>query len=301
MEALDRLAALIERNTGTDGTHVTAIPRLSLVRSSRPTEPLHGLAEPSLCIVAQGRKMAMLGEGIYEYDRAKYLLVSADLPVVGHVTEASEERPYLCVRLALDCGMLSAIMLEMAEGARPLSPATPPGLMLTPVTAELVDAMARLVALLDAPRDIGMLAPLAEREILYRLLTGEQQAQARHIAIRDGRLAQINKAIGWIRRNFAEAFRIEAVAAEAGMSASSLHHHFRAVTAMSPLQYQKRIRLQEARRLIVAEGKDAAQAGFSVGYDSPSQFSREYARLFGAPPLRDASRLRADPEYGLVA
>ncbi len=251
---------------------------------------------------AQGRKRAMLGEGIFEYDRHRYLLVSADLPIVGHIVEASADRPYLCVRLALNRKLLSALMLELSGNARlPAPQGTPPGLMLTPVAPELVDAMARLVALLGVPGDIATLAPLIEREILYRPLTGDQHARARHIAVGDGRLSQVNRAIGWIRRNFAEPFRIETVAAEAGMSTSSLHQHFRAVTAMSPLQYQKRIRLQEARRLIMAEGTDAAQAGFAVGYESPSQFSREYARLFGAPPLRDVTRLRSDPEYGLVA
>jgi len=301
MEAIDRLAGLIERYAETDGTHATAIPRLSLVRSSRPTEPFHGVAEPALCLVAQGRKMALLGNQVFEYDRTRYLLISADLPLVGHVAEASPERPYLCVRLGLNRKLLSAMMLEMTNEARAPAAGTPPGLMLTPVAPELVDAVTRLVALLERPDDIAILAPLTEREIFYRLLTGEQSAQARHIALSDGRLAQVNRAIGWIRQNFTAPFRIETVCAEAGMSASSLHQHFRAVTAMSPLQYQKRIRLQEARRLILAEGKDAAQAGFSVGYESPSQFSREYARLFGAPPVRDVSRLRNDADYGLVA
>lgn len=299
MEALDRLASLIERSTGGEGVHETPVPRLALFRASRPTEPVHSVAEPALCLIAQGSKTTMLGEQIFIYDRASYLLISADLPIAGHVTEASEERPYLSVRLTFDLKLLSALMLEMEGDAKPTSDA-PPGLMLTPVSDELVDAMVRFVSLIDTPRDIPVLAPLIEREILYRLLTGEQHALARRIATSDGRLAQINRAIGWIRQNFTNPFRIEAVCAEAGMSASSLHQHFRAVTAMSPLQYQKRIRLQEARRQILAEGKDAAQAGFSVGYDSPSQFSREYARLFGAPPIRDVARLRG-ADYEMVA
>lgn len=301
METLDRLASLIERYTGHDGTHQSPVPRLALFRASRPTEPLHALAEPALCVIAQGGKTTVLGDQIFVYDRASYLLISADLPLVGHVTQASEAEPYLSVRLTFDLQLLSAVMLEVMGSTRPPVADTPPGLMLTPVSPELVDAIVRLVALLDKPQDIPMLAPLIEREILYRLLTGEQHALARHIAISDGRLAQINRAIGWIRRNFAVPFRMETVCAEAGMSASSLHQHFRSVTAMSPLQYQKRIRLQEARRLILAEGKDAAQAGFTVGYDSPSQFSREYARLFGAPPIRDVARLRDGADYELVA
>ncbi|MBP2231762.1 AraC-like DNA-binding protein [Azospirillum agricola] len=256
---------------------------------------------------ATGRKQVMLGERVLFYDAAEYLVVSVDLPVVGQVVEASPERPYLCLRLDLDPAMLGALMMEAGLDGRDGGglPAgdreaeAPPGLSLSPVTPELLDAAARLLRLLDAPRDAPVLAPLAEREILYRLLTGAQAAKLRQIAVADSRLQQVNRAIAWIKRNYAAPFSIDAVTAEARMSRSALHQHFKAVTAMSPLQYQKQLRLQEARRQILGRTADAATAGFNVGYDSPSQFSREYRRLFGEPPMRDAARLHAAP--GLLA
>jgi AraC-like DNA-binding protein len=294
MSRQDELAALIERYAGEDGTHATAIPRLFLIRSQHPTEPLHALHEPALCIVAQGRKQVMLAGEVYEYDPAQYLVVSVDLPVVGQILEASPEAPYLCLRLDLDPATVGALMLEAGtDGADARPPG--PGLSLSEVTPELLDAAFRLLRLLAAPRGIPVLAPLAEREILYRLLTGEQTERLRQIAVADSKLHQVNRAIGWIKRHYRDPFSIAALASEARMSASSLHHHFKAVTAMSPLQYQKRLRLQEARRLILAQSMDAATAGHTVGYESPSQFSREYSRLFGAPPLRDAERMRTRP------
>lgn len=296
-QQVGELAALIGRFATSDGVHATPIPRLNLIRSSQPTEPLHVLHEPALCLIAQGRKQVMLGSEIYRYDAAQYLVVSIDLPVVGQVIEATPEEPYLCVKLELDPAAIGALMLEAApalgQETRP-----GPGLMLSPVTPALLDAAVRLARLLASPADIPVLAPLAEREILYRLLTGGQADRLRQIAMAESKLQQVNRAIGWIKRNYREAFSIEIVAAEARMSPSALHQHFKAVTAMSPLQYQKQLRLQEARRLILANAYDAASAGFEVGYDSPSQFSREYSRLFGAPPLRDAARLRlAEPMF----
>lgn len=295
MQQVEQLAALIGRFAKSDGIHQTAIPRLALIRASQPTEPLHGLHEPALCIIAQGRKQVMLGERIYRYDPAQYLVVSVDLPVVGQVIAATPEEPYLCVRLDLDPAAIGTLMLEAAPAsAAPLAPG--PGLAVNPVTPALLDAVIRLAGLLAAPGDIPVLAPLAEREILYRLLTGEQAARLRQIAVAESKLQQVNRAIGWIKRNYQKSFSVEAVAAEARMSTSALHQHFKAVTAMSPLQYQKQLRLQEARRLILANALDAASAGFRVGYESPSQFSREYSRLFGAPPLRDVARLRSATE-----
>ncbi|WP_341476952.1 AraC family transcriptional regulator [Sphingomonas oleivorans] len=269
------------------------VPRLSLIRASQPTEPRATVYEPALCIVAQGRKRAMLGATIFDYDPAKYLVVSVDLPIVGQVVEASEAEPFLCFRLELDVPALAALLLEMPRDAGSGDSA---GLAVNAITPDLLDPVIRLMRLLERPADIPILAPLAEREILYRLLLCEQGALLRQIALADSRLSQINRAIGWIKRNYAAPFRIETVAREANMSPSSLHHHFKAVTAMSPLQYQKQVRLQEARRLILAERADAATAGFAVGYESPSQFSREYRRLFGAPPVRDAARLRMSSE-----
>lgn len=291
MEPRAELAQLIERYTGTDGTHETALANVRLIRFTRPSEPIHILQRPALCIVAGGRKRVMVGETILHYDSAKYLVASVDLPVVGQVIEASPEAPYLCLALDLDIAMLAGLVTEMygadAVGA---------GLALSTVTPDLLDAAIRLLRLLAQPADIPILAPLVEREILYRLLNGEQAAQARSIAIADSRVNQVNRAIGWIRRNFAQPFSIDSVSREARMSPSTLHEHFKAVTAMSPLQYQKQIRLQEARRLILSNGIDAASAGHEVGYDSPSQFSREYRRLFGAPPMTDIAQLKARPE-----
>jgi AraC-like DNA-binding protein len=297
MSPYNELADLIARNAKEDGVHPTAIARVHLIRSSRPTEPLHALHQPALCIVAQGRKQVMLGSTVYVYDRSQYLVVSVDLPVVGQVLEASAGHPYLCLRLDLDPSMLAALLLEVGPtGPKGETDGAGSGITLSVVTPELLDAANRLLRLLETPRDIPVLAPLAEREILYRLLLGEQAARLRQIARADSKLQQISRAISWIKRHYADPFSIEAVAAEARMSPSALHQHFKAVTTMSPLQYQKQIRLQEARRMILSQAVDAATAGYSVGYESPSQFSREYSRLFGAPPMRDFARLKASPD-----
>lgn len=291
MATLQDLAGLIERYAPDAGVHETPVPRLAAIRMSRPTEPIHVLHQPALCIVAQGRKQVMLGSEIFEYGPGQHLVFSVDLPIAGQIVEA----PYLCLRLDLDATLLGGLMLDAATARASVGPA-PRGLVLSPVTEELLDAAVRLARLADSPRDIPALAPLAEREILYRLLQGDHAGTLRDIARAESRLAQIGRAIGWIKRHYRSPFAIETVAAEASMSPSTFHEHFKAVTAMSPLQYQKQLRLQEARRLILGQAMDAASAGHAVGYDSPSQFSREYRRLFGAPPLRDAARLRAMPE-----
>jgi AraC-like DNA-binding protein len=290
----DELAALIDKYSGTDGMHKTAIPRLSLIRSSQPTEPLHAVHAPALCIIAQGQKIVMLADLAFEYDPASYLVVSVDVPITGQVTVASRAQPYLCLMLDFDPDILSALVLDSGV-TRAASGQPGPSLMLSSVTPELLDAAIRLVRLLEVPRDIPVLAPLAEREILYRLLQGEQAARLQQIAVADSKLQQVNRAIAWIKKNFDKPFSVERVATEARMSASSLHEHFKAVTAMTPLQYQKQLRLQEARRLMFGQTLDAASASHRVGYESPSQFSREYARMFGAPPVRDIERLRASP------
>ncbi len=213
--------------------------------------------------------------------------------------EASEERPFLCVSLDLDLKVLSELLIE--HGGNVPSAESRPGLILGDVTSELTDAVVRLLRLLDTPKDIPALAPLAEREILYRLLTMDQTGMMRHIANAQSRLSQISRAVLWIKANYAEPFTIEQVADQAGMSASSLHEHFKAVTTYSPLQFRTRLRLQEARRIMVAEGVDAASAGFAVGYESPSQFSRDYAKAFGCPPMQDATRLRSAAQGDGVA
>jgi AraC-like DNA-binding protein len=285
------LATLIEQHVGVDGIHPTAIPRLFLIRSSAPTEPLHVLHEPALCLVAQGRKQMMLAGEAHVYGPDQCLVVSVDLPVVAQVIEATPETPYLCLRLELDPGQLSSLMLETGLGA-PDNRRPGPGLSLSPVAPDLLDAAARLVRLLAVPQDIAILGPMIIREILYRLLSSEHSARLRHIALADSRLQSINRAINWLKMNYAEPFHIETLAREARMSPSALHHNFKTVTAMSPLQYQKQLRLHEARRLMLGQAMDAATAGLNVGYESPSQFSREYSRQFGAPPSRDIAALK---------
>jgi AraC-like DNA-binding protein len=290
------LASLIEQFATTDGMNQTAIPRVLLYRSSRPTEPIHSVYEAAVCFIAQGRKQAMIGDRVLVYDRAQYLVVSVDVPIIGQILDASPEKPYLCLCLNLDPAALGALMLETqvydADSEQP-----GPALSLSTVTPELIDAAVRLLRLLAKPQDIPILAPLAEREILYRLLNGEQASRLKQIAFAESKLQQVNRAIRWIKQNFREPFSIDAVASEARMSSSALHQHFKAVTAMSPLQYQKQLRLQEGRRLMLSQSIDAAMAGHTVGYESPSQFSREYTRMFGAPPGRDIERLRAEPAF----
>jgi AraC-like DNA-binding protein len=287
---MDILAALIARHAPEDGMHEMPVPGLAVIRQGAPTDRMPVLHQPAVCIIAQGAKVVTLGEETYRYDPASHLVISVDLPLTGQVVEASPERPYLCVRIDLEPALLSELMLQ-----RPPAPdgGMSRGLHLARTTPELTDAAARLLRLLDRPQDTAVLAPLIRREIHYWLLAGDHTGIVRQIGAPESRLSQVNRAIAWIRGNFDRPFSIEAVAREAGMSASALHQHFKAVTAMSPLQYQKQIRLQEARRLMLGEASDAQAAGYRVGYESPSQFSREYARLFGTPPARDAARLRA--------
>lgn len=286
------LASLIAQNSSVDGVHATAIARLFLIRASQPTAPLHALHEPALCIVAQGKKQVMLADELYLYGSDHCLVVSIDLPVAGQVIEATPTAPYLCLRLDLDPGELGTLMLEAGLDV-PGNQQPRRGLALSPVTPQLLDAAIRLVQLLETPQDIAILAPLIVREILYRLLSGEYSGRLRQIALADHRLHAINRAINWLKWNYSKPFRIDAIAHEAQMSPSALHYHFKSVTAMSPLQYQKQLRLQEARRLMLGQGMDAATASYHVGYESPSQFSREYRRLFGAPPSRDIARLKS--------
>jgi AraC-like DNA-binding protein len=298
MDALFEMSELIARHAPRDGSFVTTLDRLSLIRSSRPTLPMPTVYGPSLCLVAQGRKEAVVAGRSFVYDPARYLVVGVEVPVVGHVVEASPQRPYLCMAVKFDPVALDEIVSRTV-------PVTPSkfslGLELCDAGAPLLDAAVRLLRLLDDRDASAVLAPMIERELLFRLLTGPYGPTLRQIAVGQGRVAQVGRAIRWIKRHFAEPFSIDALAEEAGMSASSLHEHFKTVTVMSPLQYQKQLRLQEARRLMLAGGFDAATAAFRVGYESPSQFSREYRRLFGAPPARDVGRLRSSPDLVFAA
>lgn len=289
---IERFAAVLARHATADGAVATALPRLHLLRSCMPTEPIPVVHRPAVCFVAQGAKQTMLGEHAYRYQPPQFLVVSAELPITGQILQASPAHPYLCLRLDLDAATLGGVIQDAGTVAAPRD-APQQGLAVSTADAALLDAVTRLALLLDAPAaQQGFLAPLAEREILYRLLLGEQGERLRQIAWADSKLARINRAIGWIKTNYASALRVEEMAALANMSPSTFHEHFRTVTAMSPLQYQKQIRLQEARRLMLAQALDAATAGFRVGYESPSQFSREYARRFGLPPKREIERMR---------
>ncbi len=283
------LIDLIARFAKEDGDHPTAIPGVSVHRRSGTGTKSCGAYKPSLALIAQGAKQVVLGDDIYRYGGADYLLTSIDLPVTTQIVEASEEKPYLSVTFGIDTTRIASL-LERAGGGVPASTAR--GMTVSSVTAELEDAAIRLLKLLDRPDDIPALLPLIEQEIIYRLLTGPQSARLRQMAVTESQSHQISRACVWLKEHYALPLKIEDLASRVSMSVSSLHHHFKAITAMSPMQYQKQLRLQEARRLMLEDMLDAGSAGHQVGYESQSQFSREYARQFGEPPLRDVGRVR---------
>ncbi|MEE5150572.1 AraC family transcriptional regulator [Pseudomonas alliivorans] len=295
MGSLEKLIDIIRRHARTDGLHTTPVAGVSLVRSGAPTVPMPVVYEPTLCLIVQGRKQVAAGTLSYVYDASTYLVASVDMPVMGSVIEASEALPYLCLVLDLDMTILSELALRHPAISEPSDLPTA-GIELNATTPELLDAAARLAGLLDAPHDIEALAPLIIREMLYRLLSESGNGIVRQLARADSRLRQIAKAIAWMREHYRQGCRIDEIAELAGMSRSTFHAHFKAVTSMSPLEFRSQLRLQEARRLMVAEAVDAAGAAYQVGYESPSQFSRDYVRLFGLPPARDASRLRSAVE-----
>ncbi|MCM3786637.1 AraC family transcriptional regulator [Neobacillus mesonae] len=288
------LAAYIEGYTGVDGTHRTEIPGLTFIRSSHVMDPIHTVHEPALCIIVQGTKIVMLNQEIYQYDTAHYLVVSVDLPISGQITQAESHAPYLCLRLDFSPAQILELITDTTEdqGHTSVSNKTSKGLWVSSMKEPLLDAVIRLVRLLSAAQDIHILAPLTIKEILYRLLQEEQGSMIRQIARPDSYSGRIAGVIELIKENYAETLRIDQLATAAHMSASSLHQHFKEITSMSPLQYQKQLRLLEARRLLMSGSVNAANAGFQVGYDSPSQFSREYNRLFGLPPVKDIKRLQ---------
>ena len=298
--ASEALAERIGRWAGKNNRLVTAIPALTLNAWEAPTELAHYVHEPSLCLIAQGAKRVLLGKEIYTYDASHFLISSVDLPVVAQISEASREKPYLGLSLKLD---RPAITRMMADSDVPLPPAQQADRALATgeVTAPLINAFHRLIDLLDTPQDIAILAPLVQREILYRLLVGDQGTRLRQIASSGTQSNQIAQAIDWLRDNYTQPLRIDDLATYAKMSTSSFHRHFRAVTTKSPLQFQKLLRLHEARRMMLTDNLDAATAAFHVGYESHSQFNREYSRLFGAPPLRDIKKIRqfsTEPQPG---
>jgi AraC-like DNA-binding protein len=289
MDSLAELQELIARHAG-EGVTRTVLDRVSVMASAATTEPIGSVSEPALAVVAQGAKRTVVNESVFEYGAGEYLIVSVDLPVTAHVTRASREHPFLAFGLVLRAAAIAELLLESGPSGhgRPSSA----GIAVSAATPELLDAIVRLLRLLDHPGDARALAPAFEREILWRLVTGEQGAMIRQIGLADSRLSLIGRAVGWIREHYDEAVRVDDLARMTGMSASSFHRHFRAVTAMTPIQYQKQIRLREARARLIAQPRDVAGVGFAVGYESPSQFNREYRRRFGIPPGKDAQQLR---------
>jgi len=285
------LADSIARWTRDCDEHQTKVPGLILLRHEQPTEPRIGLTEPSVCMIAQGAKRIHLEDETFDYDAHNYLLSSIHLPASYQIVTASPDKPYLGLVLKFDMKELSQLMID-SNLPSPRSTSVDRCMATGEVTLPLLSAVQRLVALLDEPESIPILAPMLHREILYRLLVGDQGAKLRQIASAGSRSHQIARAIDWLKGNFTQQLKIEDLADLANMSASSFHSHFRAMTSFSPLQYQKHLRLQEARRLMLAEDLDATRAAYQVGYESSSQFSREYRRLFGAPPLRDVAKLR---------
>jgi len=298
MSSIPELAALLDRLSAAlgDGIHGTAVPNVAVVRSEVKSEQRHTIYRPSVCIVAQGAKRSIAGRSVLDYGPGQYLTVAVELPVLGQVIKASSAAPYLCLKVELDPAMLSDILLQHVMPVS-ASAESSLGLEVSRVPPEILDAAMRLAKLMDSPERIGALAPLYQRELAYLLLAGPQGARLRQMALRESRSAQIAKAIRWIAKDFRTAISIDDAAAQAGMSASTFYQHFKAVTGLSPLQFQKQLRLQEARRLLVSGDSDAASASFAVGYSSPQQFSREYARLFGAPPQRDAAQLRRNSAW----
>jgi AraC-like DNA-binding protein len=288
------LRSIIARFAGSDGTHRTAIAGLRFHRWSQPTAASCNTYGPTLSFVAQGAKRVTLGDEKHDYDDEHYLLVSFDLPIVSEIRRATPSVPFLCLSLDLDLHGI-ADLLSDSDLRVPRDVPTDRGLAVGKVTPEIGDALVRLARLLETPRDIPVIAPLVERELLYRLLVGEQGARLRHLVAADSQSRHIARAIEWLRAHYMQTLRVEDLAKIAAMSVSTFHHHFKAITAMSPLQYQKHLRLQEARRLMLTEPIDAAAAGYRVGYESASQFSREYSRFFGSPPRRDLAALRGRP------
>jgi AraC-like DNA-binding protein len=294
-ELLDEIRARIAAGARPDMT--TSIEGLLMSKvTTGPAIPEYSLTAPLLVVMAQGGKNLLLGDRTYEYRAGQCLVVTANLPVTGHWIGSSEASPSLALALVLRPSDIAALLMETASGRRPRATGDVAAMATCEASVELLDAVVRMLRLLDEPAHAAVLAPLIEKEILWRFLTGPQGDTLRQIGLADSDLTHVSRAIAWIRDNYAEPMRVDDLAGLSGMSASAFHRNFRAVTAMSPLQFQKRIRLQQARSLLLAHPRDVAGIGHVVGYDSPSQFTREYRRLFGAPPGQDAARLRTDAE-----
>ncbi len=285
-------AGMIEKLCHGEGSYPTRIEGLFLTRYSTTDVPRTSLFQAVFCVVAQGAKSILLNDERFIYDPNKYLLVSLDLPLVGQIEEASRAKPFLGLSLVLDFDEIASLMRE-ADLPHESAPPLRPGLMIGSLDDDLLEAVTRLTSLLKTPEQIAILAPLVRREIFYRLLLSEQGGLLRRMAADSGKVQRVATGLAWLKRNLARPIRMEELAREMRMSPSAMHSWFRAVTSMSPLQYQKQLRLQEARRILLSDTTDAATVSRRVGYESASQFSREYRRFFGAPPMQDVQRLRA--------
>ncbi len=291
-ELRTRLAAGITSLIHSQENLTTDIHGLQMFRRTAPTAPATATYEPSLAVVAQGRKRADLGQTSFVFDESRFLLTSLDLPVISQVIEASEEKPYLCFFLKLEIPVVREL-LSGQETQAPQVPSDDPAMATGATTPELLDACCRLVDLLNTPQDIPVLSGLIKREIIYRVLRGPEGARLRAIATLGDQSHRTAKAVAWVRANYAKPLHVQDLAKIAGMGVSTLHRHFRELTAMSPLQYQKQLRLHSARERMLLDDVDAATAAFEVGYESASHFNREYNRLFGQPPKRDIQTLRS--------
>lgn len=285
-----RIAEIVERHAAGRGESETAIPGLTVHSKTGPAEPTSYLYEPSFAMIACGSKRVVLGDETYVYDESHFLLTAVGLPTIVQVLNASPADPYYSIKLSIDLDLARELISEVDQ-QNPEPPGSGTGMAIGPITAPLALAAMRLLELLDSPRDIPILARSLQREILYHVLTSPAGGRLRQAVQLGSQTDRVATAIRWIRENFAEVLRIEQLAEMAGMGESTLHHHFRAITAMSPLQYQKHLRLHEARRLMVNDRIDARLAAHRVGYESSTQFNREYRRLFGAPPKRDVTAI----------
>jgi len=286
-ELARKIASLI----GNEENRITEIPGVSLHRRTAPTPPCRATYHPGIIVVAQGSKQVTLGRNTFIYDEAHYLLTAVDLPIVSWVAEATQEIPCLVLSLRLDISMVREL-LSREEIHVANAPSDSPAMSIGETTPEFLSVCCRLLDLLNSPQDIPFLNGLIQREIIYRILRGPEGARLRSVATLGDQSHRTAKAIAWIAANYAKTLRVEELAELSSMGVSTLHHHFRMLTSMSPLQYQKQLRLQSARNLMLNSGMDAASAAFEVGYESPTQFNREYSRFFGQPPIRDVRALR---------
>lgn len=290
-EHVSRLARAVDRIARFDGDHVTAVPGLSLHRRSSPTEPLHCVYGLGLGVIVQGSKQVLLGSEVINYAPGQSMLTTIDSPVIAHVAKASQREPFLGLLLTLDNRLITQLAAELELSPRPRDRAYR-SISVEASDKALVDALVRLIELLDEPALVASLAPLIQQEIIVRLLAGPHGARLQDLVAAGSPSQQIAKAVAWLKRNFKEPMEVDGLAARAHMSPSTFRQHFRTITGTSPIQFQKQLRLQEARQLMLSGNVDASNAGGLVGYESPSQFSREYSRLFGEPPQRDAKRMR---------